>query len=156
MRKEKKDINLFAIILGVSTLVALIMFLFLNVAVYEYQDIGIQGYKSIFGISTINNLKFKYVNGIGLTIFILLILDALISGILGSYKRGFYIVSLIINLILIYFMFTYHSTWVLLNISNTTMRIFKIGAGQIVSGIIMCLHGILNLVAFNLAKDNKR
>ncbi len=152
MKKEKSKI--LPIILGLSSLIALVLFVFLPIGSSTFGSIT--GYNSIFGITqNISNLKlyFNGVNGVGLTMFIFFILSALLSGLLGYYKRSLYIVSCLIEVILIIFLFTYHSTWAVKTIPPVGyFDHLEIGVGPIISAIIMIIHALADLVAFKLAK----
>lgn len=157
MRKEKKSINIFAIALGVSAVLALILFLFLNVAGNNFGSV--MGFNSVFGVKTTlssgASVRFNTVNGVGISMFILFLASAVLSGFLGNYKRAFYIVTAVVDVALIIMIFTYHSSWLHLNLSNGYLNVVDIGAGLIVSGIIMILHAIASLVAFKFAENLK-
>ncbi len=158
MRKEKKSINLFAMILGISAIAALLLFLFLNIAGNNFGKI--QGYNSVFGITTTfldgYKIKFSGINGVGLTVFILFLVTALFSGIFGNYKRGFFIASTIADIAIAIMLFTYHSSWIRLNCATNRITSIGIDVGIILPGIIIIVHAIANLVAFKLANANKR
>lgn len=163
MRKEKNNVNLPAIILGVAAILALLLFIVAPVAqVGGIFNCGIQGYSSIFGISQKlsgklieHKLSFQTVNGVGISLLILYVLTAVFSGCFSKYGRGFFIASTIIDIAIAILVFTYHSSWVKINFHDSKIIELYPGWGQMISGIIICVHAIGNLVAYKLAKSER-
>ncbi len=163
MRKEKNNTNLPAIILGIAAILALLLFVVAPVAqVGGIFNCGIQGYSSIFGITQKlsgdligQKLNFQTVNGVGISLLILYILTVAFSGFFSKYNRGFFIASVIVDIVIAILVFTYHSSWVKINFHNSKVIELYPGWGQMISGIIICVHAIGNLVAYKLA-GNKR
>lgn len=165
MSKERKSINKVAIVLGIIAIISFASFLLFDVSyVNGIYDTGIKGFNSIFGISqTISgtggkfSLKFTTVNGIGITLLLLFLLSAILSGWFSNYGKGYYIAAIIVDLIIIILTFTYCSSWVKLNISSSkVLNNLNVGFGQITSGVLMCIHLIGCGVGYKLAGTNKR
>ncbi len=163
MRKEKNNANLPAIILGVAAVLALFLFVVAPVAqVGGMFNCGLQGYSSIFGITQKlsgklieHTLNFQTVNGVGISLLILYVLTAVFSGVFSKYSRGFFVASVVIDVAIAILVFTYHSSWVNLNYHDSKIIDLYPGWGQMISGLIICVHAIGNLVAYKLA-GNKR
>ena len=102
MNKLQKELKFVPLILAIMGIVSIILFLafpvaYINNALY---DGGINGFSSVFGLSvkigSTLTLNFSPINGVGLTILILVLLASLCSGFMSKYGRGFYIFSTIL------------------------------------------------------------
>jgi len=138
MKKNTKERNNLALILGGLAVLALIAFLVLSVAhVSNRVEGGIIGFCSTFGIDVAigsSKVVISGVNAIGLVIIALILIAGVSTAYLSKFGYGWYYFSSIVLVAAIYFVFSYHATWIRLNCSQA---IHGIGAGQIVSGSLL-------------------
>ncbi len=160
MANTKKDFRFLPFALAILGVLAIVIFLVFPVAYNNDGSSnigGINGLSSVFGmdvsIGSIN-LKFRPVNGVGLTILILTLVASVCSGFLAKYGRGFYIFSTVLLLTAVIFTCLYHTSWIYSNMGGQTNRVYGLqcGAGQVIAAALMILEGIGNIVAFRLLK----
>lgn len=162
MVQNKTKQNKLSLILGLSIIVVVLIFLFCSVS-YAHNGVyygPIRGFNSVFGIQTsihgsLNDftLKFHTFNGVGMSLLILFLLSGISCGYLSKYERGFHIFATVLDVIIIVLLFTYHSSWVKLNITQNIKVLgqLQVGVGQIIAACLMIVHAIATIVAFNLA-----
>ena len=159
MSRNLKEKNLFPLILGVLSALALICLLVFPVGYIDrgYAEGGISGFAAIFGLTaSIGNISFTFnsVNGWGLAIVCMLVLTGVFSGYLSKFGRGFYYASTVIAVLAIILIFMYHSNWLWANAPTTLVKgSLAIGAGQIIAAILMIFQALGNLVAAYQSKN---
>lgn len=164
MNRKSTEKNLFPLILGIISVVALIAFLVLPVAYIDrgMAEGGFMGFISVFGgdvvIGSGNyalNYHFNPVNGWGIAIVCMLIVSGVLSFVLARYGRGFYYVSTVINVFNAILLFMYHSNWVYLNAPTLPNGVCLVGAGQIIAAVLVIVAALGNLVAAYQAKNSR-